>query len=138
MVMPIQLKPWEKAQSARREKIAAGGDSAVVRLNPIERAKLNPRSKVMAIKAMCYHCVGGEQAVQTIRGCASTGCPLHAHRPYQAGTVDDDANDKASFISEVVAPLVIVDDYGPLLFSLISVEVDESEDRPLISLECVR
>lgn len=133
--MDADLKPWEKAQNARREKIAAGGDSAVVRLNPIERAKRNPRSKVMAIKAMCYHCVGGEQAVQTIRGCTSTECPLYAHRPYQVGSVDDDGQDEVAAVETVVEPVNAADDNGVLLISLVRVEIDESEDRPLISLE---
>jgi hypothetical protein len=32
-------------------------------------------------------------------------------------------------------PLVCTEDPGALLFSLIRVEIDESEDRPLISME---
>lgn len=83
------LKPWEKAQAARKARLESGESVQVVRLNPIERARLKPQSKSLAIKAMCYHCVGGEQAVQTIRHCTSTCCPLYTVRPYQVGEVED-------------------------------------------------
>ncbi len=89
------LKPWEKAQAARKARLESGEAVQSVRLNPIERARLKPKSKSLAIKAMCYHCVGGEQAVQTIRHCTSTTCPLYTVRPYQVGSNDDadDADD---------------------------------------------
>ena len=84
-----ELKPWEKAQQARKAQLESGVEVQVVRLNPIEKARQNPKSKSLAIRAMCYHCVGGEQAVQTIRHCTSTTCPLHPVRPYQVGSTED-------------------------------------------------
>jgi hypothetical protein len=84
-----ELKPWEKAQQARRARLESGEDVQVVRLNPIEKARQNPKSKSLAIRAMCYYCVGGEQAVQTIRHCTSRDCPLYPVRPYQVGSTED-------------------------------------------------
>lgn len=83
------LKPWEKAQAARKARFESGESVQAVRLNPIERARLKPNSKSLAIRAMCYHCVGGEQAVQTIRHCTSTSCPLYTVRPYQVGEAEE-------------------------------------------------
>jgi hypothetical protein len=83
------LKPWEKAQQARKARLESGAEVHVVRLNPIEKARQNPKSKSLAIRAMCYYCVGGEQAVQTIRHCTSITCPLYPVRPYQVGSTED-------------------------------------------------
>lgn len=60
------------------------------RLNPAERALMNPRSLRWAIKAKCFVCCGGGQddGVRVrIRECTVVICPLHVHRPYQ--TKDD-------------------------------------------------
>lgn len=50
-------------------------------LDPMEKAKQNPKSKVLAIRAYCYDCVGGVKAEVT--ACPSTSCPLWLHRPWQ-------------------------------------------------------
>lgn len=83
----VELTPLQKAHLARQKKIE-DGTFEVVRMNPIERAKANPNSKVAAIKAMCYSCVGGERAVDSIRHCTTHFCALYPHRPYQAGSRD--------------------------------------------------
>lgn len=83
------LKPWEKAQQARKARLESGEEVHVVRLNPVEKARQNPKSKSLAIRAMCYSCVGGEHAVQTIRHCTSRDCPLYPVRPYQVGSTEE-------------------------------------------------
>ncbi len=83
----VELTPLQKAHLARQKMIEDGTYQAV-RLNPIDRAKANPNSKAMAIRAMCYHCVGGERAVDSIRNCTTTHCGLYARRPYQTGSND--------------------------------------------------
>ena len=57
-----------------------------VRLNPIERAKLYPKSKAKAIKAKCFDCVGqgyDPNWQKEVRECACIDCPLHNVRPFQ-------------------------------------------------------
>ena len=39
-------------------------------------------SRTMAIKAKCIDCVGQEDAINSIRGCGITTCPLFNFRPY--------------------------------------------------------
>lgn len=51
-----------------------------------------------AVKSMCWHCQGWEDARKAIRHCADVGCPLHAVRPYQ--TKDDARTD-----AEITSPL---------------------------------
>jgi len=63
------LKAWRES----------GG--ATERLTPTERAARNPKSKTMAIKAMCYECSGAQ--TNEIKYCSSTKCPLYYLRPYQ-------------------------------------------------------
>ncbi len=55
--------------------------------NPIEKAKLHPKSKTMAIKAMCAYCMGFPDPGwrNQVKECTSPGCPLWTHRPYQQG-----------------------------------------------------
>lgn len=50
-------------------------------LDPIEKAKQNPKSKVLAIRAYCWDCAGGVKAEVT--ACPSSSCPLWLHRPWQ-------------------------------------------------------
>lgn len=92
------LTPLQKAHAARKQKIADGTFQSV-RMSPIEKARANPRSKAMAIRAFCFQCVGEEQAVSTIRECASVNCPLHGHRPYRSK--DDAADDVDLDVAEI-------------------------------------
>ena len=46
-----------KGLAEYREKVASG-EIEVVRLNPIEKAKNNPKSLRLAIDAMCFDCMG--------------------------------------------------------------------------------
>lgn len=54
--------------------------------NPILKAKLNPKSKIMAIAAKCCDCVGTHENpgwMTEIRKCQVTSCPLYQFRPYK-------------------------------------------------------
>jgi hypothetical protein len=95
------LKPLEMARIARQKRVDDG--TPITRMNPVEKALANPNSKAMAIRAMCYQCVGGERAVDTIRNCSSHACALHPHRPYQVGSTDEDDAEEA------VTETVVVD-----------------------------
>jgi len=70
-----------KARAARDAKRAAG---ELVRLDPVERAKLKPKSLALAIRAKCWECAGGGQDPGTRRAiaeCEVRSCPLHPVRP---------------------------------------------------------
>lgn len=55
-------------------------------LDPIEKAKQNPKSKVLAIRAYCFDCCGGVKAEVTL--CPSNNCALWLHRPWQSKSED--------------------------------------------------
>jgi len=63
------------------------------RLDPIERARRNPTSRALAIRAYCYTC-NGENADPhwrwRIGNCEIPDCPLYRFRPYRRlfGTKD--------------------------------------------------
>jgi hypothetical protein len=65
----------------------ANKGTPVERLDPIEKAKRNPKSKVLAIKAFCWDCVGGSR--EEVKLCPCTKCPLWIHRPWQGKTQED-------------------------------------------------
>lgn len=74
----------DKAKSALesyRAKLAAGEIEKSERLDPLERARRNPQSKVLAIKAMCWECSGAQR--DEIKNCQVKKCPLWVHRPFQ-------------------------------------------------------
>ncbi len=51
------------------------------RLNPIEKAKQNPRSLRLAINAKCYDCCCEQRA--EVKYCPVGNCSLHYLRPWQ-------------------------------------------------------
>ena len=65
-----------------REKVASG-EIEVVRLNPIEKAKNNPKSLRLAIDAQCFDCMGRTGSTSDIRECTAKDCPLYKVRPYR-------------------------------------------------------
>ena len=65
-----------------REKVASG-EIEVVRLNPIEKAKNNPKSLRLAIDAQCFDCMGRTGSTNDIRECTAKDCPLYPVRPYR-------------------------------------------------------
>jgi hypothetical protein len=67
-----------------------GGENRVVlpELNWIKRSKKNPKSLKLAMRAMCFHCIGGTAEEmpdpgwhREIQECTATECPLHSYRP---------------------------------------------------------
>lgn len=75
--------PLEKAHRVMAEKRANG---EVLRKDPIEKARDNPKSLRLAVNAKCYDCVGAgadPSPRKEIGRCPSTGCPLHPVRPFQ-------------------------------------------------------
>lgn len=85
------LTPLQKAHAALAERRLAGDLSP--RLDPIAKARANPRSLRLAVTAKCFECMGGGEDTGTrklIRACTShTTCPLHPVRPYQAKEHED-------------------------------------------------
>lgn len=78
-------------EAARRAIAERGPTKAAERLNPIEKAKRNPKSLRLAINAKCFDCEGqdADPRVQwRIGNCVIPDCPLWPVRPYQslAGT----------------------------------------------------
>ena len=67
---------WAK----RAENIRLG----VKPLNPTEKAKQNPKSRVLTINAFCYECMGFAKSWRNdVRNCTSINCPLFGFRPYK-------------------------------------------------------
>jgi len=67
-----------------RTKLAENRAKGTKPLNPIEKAKLNPKSRVLSIAAFCYQCMGMEPGWRNhIRECPSKDCPLFGFRPYK-------------------------------------------------------
>ena len=98
--------PVELARLARQQRAKDG--IPTVRMNPVEKALANPNSKALAIRAMCYQCVGGELAVQNIRNCSSGSCPLYAHRPYQVGSTDEQDLVEIQDVTDEQPALIVV------------------------------
>ena len=88
------MTPLEKAQAVLNAKRKAG-ELVVERLNPFEKARRNPKSKKLAIRAFCWQCQGEGNDPGTIDGirdcpCEKT-CPLWPHRPYQTKKDTEDS-----------------------------------------------
>lgn len=69
--------PLEKAQAVQAARRAMG--ILPERLDPLEKAAANPKSKALAIKAKCYDCVGRDADPgwrDRVRGCQIMICPL--------------------------------------------------------------
>ena len=64
-----------------RRKVAAGEVKRPKQLDPLEKARKNPRSLRLAINAKCYECAC-RQRIEVTR-CVVTDCPLHPVRPWQ-------------------------------------------------------
>lgn len=74
---------------AYQEKVASGEiDRTAPEYNWIIQAQRKPESLRRAIKAMCFHCVGGTKDSMPDPGwkklidtCTAPDCPLFSHRP---------------------------------------------------------
>ena len=74
------VKGLQKARSKLAENRARG----IKPLNPIEKAKQNQKSRVLAINAQCYDCMGQESGWRNeVRNCPSINCSLFGFRPYK-------------------------------------------------------
>lgn len=91
--MSANPTPLELARAAMAEK-RARGELAV--LDPIEKARRNPKSLRLAINGKCWDCIGAgadPNPRAAIRDCQITGCTLHPVRPYQLRGEEDSEND---------------------------------------------
>lgn len=84
-------KALEKAHETMRARREAG--ETIERLDPLEKARRNPGSKALAIRAKCFDCMGGDSEPgvrKKVRDCSVTRCPLHPHRPWQRADSEAD------------------------------------------------
>lgn len=75
----------EIANHRRLERTAAG--VKVERLDPIEKARRNPKSLRLAINGHCWGCIGAgadPHPKADIRNCSILECTLWPVRPYQS------------------------------------------------------
>ena len=74
------VKHLQKARAKRTENARSGTKP----LNPIQKAKQNPKSRVFAIVAFCYDCMGQDSGWRNdVRNCTAPECPLFGFRPYE-------------------------------------------------------
>ncbi len=91
----MSQSPLDIARERAKELRESGVQ--IVRLDPIEKARANPRSKALAIKAMCWDCVGAGADPNPrgqVRTCQIIRCPLHPVRPWQ-GKQEDGCDEDA-------------------------------------------
>lgn len=80
-------------ERARLRAIGKVGNHAQ-RLNPIEKARKNPKSLRMVINAKCFDCTCGQRV--EITHCPVTGCSLYPVRPYQGKRDQPEAEEDKS------------------------------------------
>ena len=73
--------------NAKRQAMREAG-VVIERLDPLERARRNPRSLRLAVTGKCWNCFGaGADGIaftkETIRDCKARDCPLWEVRPYK-------------------------------------------------------
>ena len=74
----------DKQLQKARAKLAENRAKGIKRLNPLEKAKQNPKSRVLAINAFCYECMGFAKSWRNdVRDCTAKNCPLFRFRPYK-------------------------------------------------------
>ncbi len=92
MTKSTERTPAEMAELSRRAARSkrARKKAGLPPLNPVTKAKENPKSKALAIRAMCYACQGGAESYRpdagwqwAIGNCRVFSCPLWPHRPYR-------------------------------------------------------
>ncbi len=90
----ITQTPLEKAHEKMKQMRADGWRP--IQLNPIDKAKKNPNSLKLAIRAMCWTCEGKDNdpgVKQRVSLCSISSCPLWLHRPWQS--IKDHASESA-------------------------------------------
>jgi hypothetical protein len=76
------INPKSKtALKAYTEKVRSGQVEKPKTLDPIQKAKQNPKSLRAAINAMCFDCTCGNRA--EVGRCTVKNCPLYQVRPWQ-------------------------------------------------------
>jgi hypothetical protein len=78
--MTVNLK-LQQGLKEYRQKLSLGLIEIPKKLDPIEKAKKNPKSLRFAINAKCFDCSGFERP--EVKSCEFDDCPLHRHRPWQ-------------------------------------------------------
>jgi hypothetical protein len=77
----------ERLAKAKADREAAGiAPPPRQPFNPIEKARNNPNSLSLAIKAKCWDCQAGDDDPHPrwrIGNCTAPDCPLYPHRPYR-------------------------------------------------------
>lgn len=88
-----------KGINAAQAKLKKMRDAGEIKreYNIMKRAKGDPRSKVKAIHAFCFNCMGGTIDFmpdhgwkELIRTCASPECPLYDFRPFKPKATDEE------------------------------------------------
>lgn len=91
------VRPYQPDESAEDETTKEdaqepeGGKS----FDPVAKARANPKSRAMAVRAYCWTCMGGgrQPNVQSaISACSVTSCALHHVRPYRPKQSDIEIN----------------------------------------------
>lgn len=90
-------KGFENARLKRQEQIDNGTFIPTPpEHNLLKKAQADPKSRVKAVKAFCFYCVGG--TIDTlpdsgykgnIATCPALDCPLYNFRPYKKKVVKD-------------------------------------------------
>jgi hypothetical protein len=63
-------------------KLKSGEIVKSIQVNPIEKAKQNPGSLKLAIRAFCFDCMGQTVSWKNdVTNCTAPNCPLFNHRP---------------------------------------------------------
>ncbi len=78
--MTVNLKLKQGAEDYR-QKLKLGLVTSPKPLDPIQKAKENPKSLRMAINAKCFDCCCYQKP--EVRYCTAVNCPLYNVRPWQ-------------------------------------------------------
>jgi len=81
-----------------RQKLKMGLVETSIVLDPIEKAKHNPKSRRAAINSRCYNCSGFFRP--DVTNCEMKDCPLFKHRPWKYDVKDIAVHQKDLNISE--------------------------------------
>ncbi len=87
------MKTLENNAKIARSKLneyRSMGRPVIVENNLVIKANKNPKSKKLAVDAMCFQCHGGTETEMPdagwrdqIRTCTSPKCAMYRHRPYR-------------------------------------------------------
>lgn len=78
--MTVKLKSEQNLREYR-QKLEMGLIKRPKRVDPIEKAKQNPKSLRSAINAKCFDCCCYHKP--EVKFCTAINCPLHHLRPWQ-------------------------------------------------------